>query len=446
MSGVGGAAITSRPRRGLSLAVLVGNQLLAGVGVASGIAVAALLAEDLTGTALLAGLSQTSSVLGAGIVAIPLARLAVARGRHVALALGYGLACLGAVAVIVAAATAIVPLVFVGLAAFGAGSAAGLQARFAATEVARPGFEARAMSLVLWATTIGSVAGPNLSEAGAAFGRWAGLPPLAGPFVFSGLAFAISTLAVGALLRLPKPGVLEADAAADADAAGGADAPADAAPDPVSDPVSDQSARPVGTWAALTTAARNPTSLLALLAIVCSHTAMVAVMVMTPVHLHDHGGTLGLIGLVISIHILGMYGASPIMGWLVDRFGPIPVIGLGAVLLAGATMLGVFAPSDRIELVPLALGLLGLGWSAGLIGGSALLTVSVEPPLRVPLQGGSDAAMNFAAALASASSGAVLAAGGFAAVNVVGALAIVPLVVVGAGVVARTRRDRLRVG
>ncbi|MRG59707.1 MFS transporter [Agromyces sp. CFH 90414] len=440
-----------RVHPGLALGILIGNQLLAGIGVASGIAVAALLAEDLTGQTVLAGLSQTASVLGAGLVAIPLARLAVARGRHVALAVGYALAFAGAVLVVVAATTGFVPLVFVGLAAFGAGAASGLQARFAATEVAHPGFEARAMSLVLWATTIGSVAGPNLSQFGDDLGRSLGLPPLVGPFLLSGVAFAISTLVVAALLRMPRPGVLEAEAEADApgvasadaastDATAGAVASADGSPAQEAGEPAEPAAPRVGAWRALAIASHDPRALLALASIICSHTVMVAVMVMTPVHLHAHGLSLSVIGLVISIHILGMYGASPIVGWIVDRLGALPVIGAGVAILLSATVIGMLAPAEDPVLVPLALGLLGLGWSAGLIGGSALLTTSVDASLRVPLQGASDASMNFAAAIAAAASGVVLELGGFQAVNVVAALVLLPLVLAGVRVLVGARR------
>ena len=201
------------PHRGFSLTILIVNQLLAGVGVASGIAVAALLVDELTGVVALAGLAQSASVLGAALVAIPLARLAVRAGRHVSLATGYAFAFVGAVLVVAAAASGWIVLVFLGLAAFGAGAATGLQARFAATEVAAPGFEARYMSLVLWATTLGSVAGPLLAETGAEVGAALGLPPLVGPFLLSGAVFAISSLLVATLLRLPKAGVLASDAA-----------------------------------------------------------------------------------------------------------------------------------------------------------------------------------------------------------------------------------------
>lgn len=466
----GEAATAGRmPRRGLSLGVLVVNQLLAGIGVASGIAVAALLMEDLTGTPILAGLSQTCSVLGAGLAAIPLARLAVARGRHVSLAIGYASGALGAALVVFAAVSGLVALAFLGLACFGAGTAAGLQARFAATEIARPGFEARSMSVVLWATTIGSVIGPNLSQTGDAIGRSLGLPPLVGPFVFSGAVFATSTLLVSTLLRLPRAGSLAADAAPierpdvidgsvgsgevtsgpvgepepglgarpDARAATHADSGMDSVETPTT--TVGASARPIGAWRALRLAVRRPVPLLALLAIVCAHTVMVAVMVMTPVHMHANGLSLSLVGLVLSIHIFGMYGASPVMGWLVDRIGAVAVIAAGAVIQFTATIIGILAPGDDLVLIPLALGLLGLGWSAGLIGGSALLTESVGPELRVPLQGASDAAMNFAAAIASAFSGLLLGLGGFAAVNVAAAFVLVPLAAAWARVVAARR-------
>ena len=433
------ATPSKSPRRGLSLTVLVVNQLLAGVGVASGIAVAALLVEELTGAVALAGLAQSSSVLGAAIVAIPLARLAVRSGRHVALATGYALAAAGAVLVIAAAASGWVPLVFLGLAAFGAGAAAGLQARFAATEVAAAGFEARSMSIVLWATTIGSVAGPLLAATGDAVGVALGLPPLVGPFLFSGVAFALSTLLVATLLRLPKPGTMATDATNSApDVA--ATEPDALAPDQVVDAGgAAPAAEPVGSWAALRIAVRDPRALFAILAIVCSHTVMIGVMVMTPVHMTAHGLSLSLVGVVLSIHIIGMYGASPLVGWLADVIGPPRVIVIGAGILTVAALIGILAPADDMLLVPLALGLLGLGWSCGLIGGSTLLTTSVEPSMRVPLQGATDAAMNLAAAASAALSGVVLGAAGFAGVNVVALLVLVPLVIAGVRVMAINR-------
>ena len=176
---------------------------------------------------------------------------------------------------------------------------------------------------------------------------------------------------------------------------------------------------------------RDPRALFAVLAIVCSHTVMVGVMVMTPVHMTAHGLSLSLVGVVISIHILGMYGASPIVGWLADRVGSPRVISLGIGFLLTATLIGILMPADDVLLIPLALGLLGLGWSCGLIGGSTLLNHSVDPSIRVPLQGATDAAMNLTAAASAALSGVVLGIGGFAGVNLVAVIVLVPLVVAG---------------
>ncbi len=409
----------ARGRRGLQLGLLIVNQLLAGIGVATGMTLAAILVADLTGVTALGGLSQSASVLGAAIAAIPLARLAVHSGRHVALAIGYASSAVGAVLIVVAATTGLVPVVFLGLAAFGAGTAAGLQARFAATEVAAPGFEARSMSLVLWATTIGSVAGPLLSSTGDRFGQAIGLPALVGPFVLSGVVFAIATFVAAAVLRLPRAGRLVADASG----AG--------------------SSERVGSWSAFRAAFRDARGRLAILAIVCAHTVMVGVMVMTPVHMTGHGVPIAMVGVVISIHILGMYAASPLMGWLVDRVGAPRVIALGGAILLVATLIGLFAPGDSMVLVPVALGLLGLGWSAALIGGSTLLTTTVDPSSRVALQGATDAAMNVAAAASAALSGVVLGLAGFAGVNAVAIVVLVPLVVAGIALARRTRRTRV---
>ena len=185
----------------------------------------------------------------------------------------------------------------------------------------------------------------------------------------------------------------------------------------------------VGAWRALRTAMRNPLSLVAVLAIVCAQTVMVGVMVMTPVHMTDHGLSLALVGVVISIHVVGMYGASPIVGWLVDRVGPVRVIVGGAGILLAAALIGILASGDDMVLIPVALGLLGLGWSCGLIGGSTLLTTSVDPAIRVPLQGATDAAMNVTAAASAALSGVILGIGGYAVVNMVAVLVLVPLII-----------------
>ncbi|WP_042545461.1 MFS transporter [Leucobacter komagatae] len=398
-----------------TLLTLIVSQLLAGVGVASGVAVGGLLAEGLSGTVAIAGFAQTSAVLGAGLSAIPLAQLAQRKGRSVALTTGYTVAVVGAGIVLLSPRFGLVAL-FVGLALFGVATAAGLQARFAASEAVAPQFGGRAMSIVLWSTTVGSVAGPNLSQLGSDVGELLGIAPLSGPFIFSLVAFAGAAILLSVFL-------------------GGREPQAPAGPRPAS--------QRVGTMAVLESAVRSPGAVVGLLSVVTSHTVMVAIMVMTPMHMTISGHGLDAVGIVISVHIFGMYGASPIFGWLTDLLGEIPVIFIGVGISLGAVACGVVAASqgDDMMLVMIALALLGLGWSAGIIGGSALLTRSTAPEQRVQLQGVSDSLMNFAAAAAAACSGLVLELGGFELLNAAAGALLLPLLVVSTSLFVRHRND-----
>ncbi|NQX28183.1 MFS transporter [Microbacteriaceae bacterium VKM Ac-2854] len=415
-------------RRG-SYAVLLVCQLLAGLGVASGIAVAGLLAEKVSGSAELAGVAQTASILGAAIVAIPLARIAARHGRRRALALGYLLAFVGTVLVLIAVALGALVLLVVALGCVGAASAVGLQSRFAATELVRPEFAGRGLSVVMWATTLGSVAGPNLSSAGSALGRSLGLEPLSGPYLLSAAGFALAALLIATVFRPGHTATVPGE-------------------------------RPVGSFRALRLACRDPRVLFATVAIIGSQMVMVGVMVMTPINLNHLGYGLDAVGIVISVHILGMYAASPIMGWLTDKLGGAAVIGIGIGLFAIAIVVGILSgvahgatplsappmPGMTHGAVPpldtLALGLLGLGWSAGLIGGSALLTEAAAPALRVPLQGATDALMNYGAAGSAALSGLILGAGGVIGINLAAVVVLLPVTGFGVAALLRARRAR----
>lgn len=408
------------------LGVLIISQLLAGVGVASGVAVGGLLAEKMTGSTAFAGFAQTSSVLGAGIWAIPLARLAGARSRRWGLAVGYGLATLGVLLILAAAGLRWVPLLFVGFGFFGAATAAGLQARFAATEMVGARYRARAMSFVLWSTTLGSVAGPNLSQVGADLGLRLGIEQLTGPYLFSLLAFALAASFIGIGLRPITAG--SATASADLP-----DLPGETSGVAESGAATTGNAelvRPSGhLFADLREALRNRLTLLAVVTISCSHTVMVGVMVMSPVHMFHDGFALELVGLVISFHIVGMYGASPLFGWLTDKIGARGVVVIAIAIFAVALGLGMGSGMARPVSMSFTLGLLGLGWSAGMIGGSTLLTESVPDRLRTSVQGATDAMMNIAAAASSALSGLIMDRAGFPALSVVAAAVVVPIVI-----------------
>lgn len=399
-----------------AVALLALSNVLGGIGVASGIAVGALLAERLGGTAV-AGLAQATGVLGAAVAAVPLATLAARRGRRSSLTLGYTIALLGAGLVITAAVAGSFLLLLLGLGTFGVAQAANLQSRYAAADGASAATRARSISVVLWATTIGSVAGPNLTAAGERVATDVGIPGLAGPYLFSALAFALAAAVLGLFLR-------PADGAAD-----GAVAP--------STPASPSSPTPrtAGATAALRWAAGHPVARFAVGLVAVAHAVMVMVMVMTPVHMQHSGMSLELVGIVISVHVLGMYALSPVFGWLVDRSGGVAVAVGGIVVLLVATALGVVAAAagESPVLTATALTVLGLGWSASLIAASALLTEVAPNHVRVPLQGATDAVMSYAGAAAAALAGPVLAAGGFRTVNVAAALLLVPAALLAVG-------------
>ncbi|MCX5076009.1 MFS transporter [Streptomyces sp. NBC_00513] len=397
-------AATDLPRlQRRTSAVLIAAQMLGGLGVPISIALAPVLATEVSGTEAMSGFASTASVIGTALLSLPLAALMTARGRRPGLVLAYAIGAAGAALVVLAATIGNFPLLLVGMAAFGAASSANLQARFAAADLAAPDRRARAISVVVWASTIGAVLGPNLSApAGHSFAGTS-IPETAGPFVWAGAVFVLTGTLIGVLLR-PDP-LLTARALA---------APGE------------QTRAGRSLRAGFTAVRESPRARLALLTVAVSHTTMVSIMVMTPVDLGHHGADLKLVGLVISGHIAGMFAFSPVMGWLADRIGRLSVIGLAAGLLSVAALLaGTAGPSHAQS--ALGLFLLGLGWSAGMVSGSALLTDSVPQAARAAVQGLSDLTMNAAAGLGGAAAGLVMARAGYGWLNAIGAALLLPM-------------------
>ncbi|MFH8793229.1 MFS transporter [Streptomyces sp. NPDC017941] len=384
-------------------AVLVVSQILGGLGVATGIALAAVLAKEISGRESLSGLAPTATVAGTALLSVPLAALMTARGRRPGLVLAYVIGAVGAAVVVVAAAVGSFPLLLVGMAGFGAASSANLQARFAAADLAEPDGRARAISNVVWATTIGAVLGPNIAAPAGRSVRGLGVPEASGPFVWAAGVFLISALVVAVLLR-PDP-LLTARAL---------------------EPATEQSADGRSLRAGIAAVAASGRARLALVTVTVAHTAMVSIMSMTPVDLGHHGAGIDLIGLVISGHIAGMYAFSPVMGRLADRVGRLAVIGLSVGLLGCAALLAGTAGSNHGQTAA-GLFLLGLGWSAGLVAGSALLTDSVPQAARAAAQGLSDLTMNAAAGIGGAVAGLVVARASYGWLNLGAALLLLPL-------------------
>lgn len=159
-----------------TLGTLATTQVLGGVGLAAGIAVGSLIAEDITGSPTYAGLGGTFQVLGSALIAIPVARVMFAKGRRPGLLLGYALSLTGAVLIILSAKIGSFALLLLGSLLFGGATTSNSQTRFAAVDLAAPERRGRDLSIVVWATTIGSVLGPNLVGPGLPVARALGIP------------------------------------------------------------------------------------------------------------------------------------------------------------------------------------------------------------------------------------------------------------------------------
>lgn len=384
---------------------LVVGQVLAGLGQGATGSLGAVLATDVSGSEAWAGAVATASTLGAAAIAIPLARLAETRGRRVSLTTGALIAAAGSTTTLFAVGLTSFPLLLVGFAMLGVGSAVGLQARFAATDNASLKTRGRDLSIVVWSTTIGAVVGPNLFGPGIYVAEWFSLPDKTGSFVIAVVAQLLAAATYAFALR-PDPLLLA-------------------------------KARPVEPTEELVAGAitgRGPL-FFAIGALALAHATMVAVMAMTPVHLVHEGASLTIVGFTISLHIAGMFALSPLFGIASDRVGRIPTILFGQVVFLASLVLTALGQHDTVA-ITVGLVLLGVGWSASTVAASALVADLATGETRLRVQGQADLSMNIAGASGAALAGPVLALLGYAGLSyAVMGLAVV--VVAGAIVVAR---------
>ena len=379
-----------------TLTVLVLAQVCSGAGLAAGITVGALLAQDMLDSTGWSGLPSALFTFGSAGAAFVVGRLSQRFGRRPGLAAGYAAGAVGSLGIVAAAVLDNVVLLFVALLVYGSGTATNLQARYAGADLARPDRRARAVSTVLVATTLGAVAGPNLVGVLGDLATTIGIPRLAGPFLLAAVAYASAAGVIAALLR-PDPLLLAATLTG---------------PDDVPDDDAGDSA--AGNRAAIVAGAA---------VMVVTQLVMVAIMTMTPVHMQLHQHALSAAGLVISIHIAAMYLPAPISGALVDRFGVTAVGVLAAVVLAAAGLTAGFAPPESVPLLAVALALLGFGWSLGLVAGTTAITDNSPAASRARTQGSVDVFIALAGAGGGLASGFVVAAAGFTWLGVLGAVA-----------------------
>ena len=368
-----------------TLKTLTAAQIGAGVGTAGTVAAGSLLVASITGSEELAGLAQTFSVLGAAALALPLARLTARGGRRTSLSFGYAAGVIGSLFAVFGGVHSNIYLMLSGSFLVGSASASAYQARFAAIDLVSEEHRAKQLSYVVWGSTIGAVTGPNLMQPAGDLAEHFGLPRLVGPYLISATTLTFASLLIFNFLK----------------------------PDPYLTALGEGKSYAAGKRnfkAALAHIIKKPIALFAILSISIGHIAMVSVMVMTPVHMAHVEVTLKIIGLVISVHVLGMYAFSPLVGSISDRIGKVRTIQFGLLILLASAITAGTAPANDIPKLGAGLFLLGLGWSFTLIAGSALLTSSVNPELKTSVQGASDLVMNLAGATGGAIAGVIISA------------------------------------
>ncbi len=384
-----------------SLSVVVVSQVFGGAGLAAGVTVGALLAQELLGAERLAGLPVALTTLGSALTAFLVGRLSQRAGRRVGLATGFLTGAAGALGIVLAAVLRNPALLFASLFVYGAGTATNLQARYAGTDLASSDRRGTAVSLAMVSTTFGAVAGPNLVGVTGRLAVSVGVPALAGPFALAAAAYLLAGVVLVLLLR-PDPYLVASALARHRPA--------------VSEP-----AREVGPGGPSGGAVLGATVM------VLTQVAMVAIMTMTPVHMRAHGHDLGQVGFVIGVHIGSMYLPSLLTGRLVDRVGRRPMAIAAAVTLLTAGLTAASAPADSMLALTIALALLGIGWNFGLISGTALIVDATPVSTRARTQGSVDVLVALAGASGGALSGLVVAGSSYAVLALGGGLLAVLL-------------------
>jgi MFS family permease len=384
------------------------SQMFGGAGLAAGITVGALLAQQILGTDAYAGLPAAMFTMGSAVAAFFVGKLSQKYGRRIGLATGFIVGGLGAIGVVLAALTNSIILLLVSLLIYGAGTATNLQARYAGTDLADKKQRATAVSITMVMTTFGAVAGPNLVGVMGEFAHSIGIPNLAGPFILSAAAFILAGLALFVMLR----------------------------PDPliIANIIERYKQEHTYKGQSVTneTLENKRGITVGAIVMILTQIVMVAIMTMTPVHMGHHGYGLSAVGLVIGFHVGAMYLPSLVTGMLIDKIGRTTMSIAGGVILLAAGVIAAIAPSDSLLLLIVALSLLGLGWNLGLISGTAQIVDSTTPSTRAKTQGKIDVFIALAGASGGAMSGMIVANSSYAALSIAGgvlALLLIPVVI-----------------
>ncbi|MEH6891978.1 MFS transporter [Bacillus sp. JJ864] len=391
-----------------TLVIVSISQMFGGAGLAAGITVGALLAQQMLGTDAFAGLPSAIFTMGSAGAAFIVGRLSQRYGRRIGLATGFMVGGLGAIGVVISALTNNIVLLLASLLIYGAGTATNLQARYAGTDLANNKQRATAISMTMVMTTFGAVAGPNLVGVMGSFALSLSIPELAGPFILSAAAFLLAGLVLFIMLR----------------------------PDPLLIAKTIETYKQEHKYKGHSITKKSPTNnrgvTVGAIVMILTQVVMVAIMTMTPIHMKHHGHGLSEVGLVIGFHVGSMYLPSLVTGILVDKIGRMAMSIASGVILLSAGVLAAIAPSDSLIFLIVALSLLGLGWNLGLISGTAQIVDSTEPSTRAKTQGKIDVFIALAGASGGAMSGMVVANSSYTSLSLAGgalALLLIPVVI-----------------
>ncbi|MGQ3477737.1 MFS transporter [Paenibacillus sp. TY11] len=394
-----------------TMMIVILSQIFGGAGLAAGVTVGSLLAQDMLGTDSFAGVPAALTTLGSAGAALLVGRLSQNFGRRAGLATGFLGGGIGAIGVVLAAMLDNLPLLFISLLIYGAGTATNLQVRYAGTDLALPTERAKAISVAMVFTTFGAVAGPNLVNITGRVATSIGAPALSGPFMLAAMAFILAGLVLLIFLR-PDPFIVSkaiAEAQRVKEIQNGADA-----------------------TRALKASVNKSGIFVGATVMVLTQIVMIAIMTMTPVHMKHHGHGLGDVGIVIGIHIAAMFLPSLITGALVDKYGHTLMSYASGVTLLLAGLVSALAPGDSMGLLILGLVLLGLGWNFGLISGTAAIVDATPLQTRAKTQGSVDVLIALAGASGGALSGMVMAQTSYTVLSFIGgflSLLLIPVVV-----------------
>ncbi|WP_330949231.1 MFS transporter [Virgibacillus sp. MG-45] len=391
-----------------TLTIVLMSQIFGGAGLAAGITVGALLAQDMLGTESFAGLPAALFTLGSALAAYLIGGISQRKGRRLGLSFGFITGGIGAIGVIGAATISSPILLFISLFIYGAGTSSNLMARYAGTDLASEKQRATAISIAMVATTFGAVAGPNLVTPMGKVATAIGLPALAGPFILAAFAYILAGLTILIYLR-PDPLLVAREIALHNQIEANTESAIEA---------NKLRVNRVGVFVGA-------------MLLVLSHVVMVAIMTMTPVHMQNHGSGLTAIGLVIGLHVAAMYLPSLGTGILVDRIGRTAMAVASGMTLALAGILAAYAPGDSLLWLTIALILLGLGWNFGLISGTAIIIDSTNVHTRAKTQGSIDVWVALGGSAGSILSGIIVAYSSYAILGFIGAylaLLLIPII------------------